>query len=210
MRTTENITEVAALPIDLMGFIFYPKSPRYIKNFREAIKPIEEALAKSSRNTKRVGVFVNAADEDMTEIAELYKLDYLQLHGNESVSQCRMLQQEGYKVIKAFSVATPNDLEKTEAYENCVDFFLFDTKCAKYGGSGKSFDWSVLHNYRGNVPFILSGGIRPESIDPLNRFTHPKWIGIDLNSGFETEVAIKSQTLLSSFITSFIKNQKEK
>jgi phosphoribosylanthranilate isomerase len=136
----------------------------------------------------------------MMEKAAAYSLDYLQLHGNESPDLCHTLQKRGYALIKAFPIATEDDLQQTAAYEGRVDYFLFDTKCAGYGGSGKSFDWSVLHTYQGDTPFLLSGGIRPDSLDAIRRFSHPRCAGIDLNSGFETEPGLKDVALLKEFI----------
>ena len=95
-------------------------------------------------STKKVGVFVNATIESMMEKASAYKLDYLQLHGNESPEDCHTLQKRGYSLIKAFPIATKEDFEKTREYEGRVDYFLFDTRCEGYGGSGKRFDWSIL------------------------------------------------------------------
>ena len=100
---------------------------------------------------KKVGVFVNATIESMMEKASAYKLDYLQLHGNESPEDCHTLQKRGYSLIKAFPIATKEDFEKTREYEGRVDYFLFDTRCEGYGGSGKRFDWSILTEYKGET-----------------------------------------------------------
>ena len=82
---------------------------------------------------------------------------------------------------------TKEDFEKTREYEGRVDYFLFDTRCEGYGGSGKRFDWSILTEYKGETPFLLSGGIRPENAEAIRNFRHPRFAGIDLNSGFEIE-----------------------
>lgn len=192
MREAENIRQVEALGIDWMGFIFYPRSPRFVgEAFIEAT---------SEQPVRRVGVFVNASPEEMIETARKYKLDYLQLHGNESADDCYALQKRGFALIKAFSIASEEDLEKTKEYEGRVDYFLFDTKCEGYGGSGKQFDWSVLAAYKGSTPFLLSGGIRPESLEALRHFHHPRLAGIDLNSGFEIEPGMKDVAKLKRFV----------
>jgi phosphoribosylanthranilate isomerase len=129
-----------------------------------------------------------------------YRLDYLQLHGDESPDFCHTLQKRGYALIKAFSIATADDLKRTAEYEGRVDYFLFDTKCEGYGGSGKNFDWSVLQAYEGETPFLLSGGIRPESLEAIRRIHHPRFVGIDLNSGFEIEPGLKDVEQLGGFI----------
>lgn len=189
MREPENIRQVEALGIDWMGFIFYPKSPRRYSG-----------EAASQLSIKKVGVFVNASLEEMMQTARKYSLDYLQLHGNESADDCYALQKRGFALIKAFSVATKEDLEKVKDYEGRVDYFLFDTKCEGYGGSGKQFDWSVLAAYKGETPFLLSGGIRPESTEAICNFHHPSLAGIDLNSGFETEPGVKDVAKLKRFV----------
>jgi phosphoribosylanthranilate isomerase len=147
-----------------------------------------------------VGVFVNATIESMMEKASAYKLDYLQLHGNESPEDCHTLQKRGYSLIKAFPIATKEDFEKTREYEGRVDYFLFDTRCEGYGGSGKRFDWSILTEYKGETPFLLSGGIRPENAEAIRNFRHPRFAGIDLNSGFEIEPGLKDVDKLKNFI----------
>lgn len=192
MRDPENMREVARLGIDWMGMIFFAGSPRRIIG--------NEQPAKDNCPVKKVGVFVNASFEEITETARLFRLDYLQLHGNETPDDCYALQKRGYPLIKAFQIATAADLEQTTAYEGRVDYFLFDTKCNGYGGSGRQFDWSVLEAYRGETPFLLSGGIRPESATAIRSFRHPRLAGIDLNSGFEIEPGLKDVEKLNHFI----------
>mgnify|MGYP001733116714 FL=1 len=134
------------------------------------------------------------------ETASAYKLDYLQLHGNESPEDCHTLQKRGYSLIKAFPIASKEDFKKTKEYEGRVDYFLFDTRCEGYGGSGKRFDWSILTGYKGETPFLLSGGIRPENAEAIRNFRHPRLAGIDLNSGFEIEPGLKDVDKLKNFI----------
>jgi phosphoribosylanthranilate isomerase len=195
MREAENIRAVARLDADWMGFIFFPASPRCVPAEDDARTTVIRQCTKT-----KVGVFVNAGAEEMQEKAARYGLDYLQLHGCESPNLCEALQQAGYRVIKAFPVATAADLELTAAYESCAAYFLFDTKCDAYGGSGKRFDWQALATYTGRTPFLLSGGLRPESAEELLRFRHPQWAGVDLNSGFETAPAQKDVARLERFI----------
>ena len=212
MRDPENIRQVATTGIDWMGFIFYAKSPRRFGSV-DSGQLTDDSLKKTNSNhssnyllstinrqLKKVGVFVNATPEYMMETANLYKLDYLQLHGNESPDTCYALQKRGYAIIKAFSIASADDLTSTTEYEGRADYFLFDTKCNGYGGSGKQFDWSILASYNGNTPFLLSGGIAPDSVDAVRNFRHPQLAGIDLNSGFETEPGMKDAEKIKTFI----------
>ena len=201
MREAENIRDVERLDVDWMGFIFYAPSPRYI--------PDDEAHPEAVRRCvrRKIGVFVDAGTDEITEKISRYGLDGVQLHGRETPDVCRTLRRQEVTVIKAFSVATTSDVEQTEAYETCVDYFLFDTPSNAYGGSGQSFDWTLLEAYTGATPFLLSGGIRPDSIGDLFRFTHPRWAGIDLNSGFETAPAQKDVAALSAFIRQIRNNE---
>lgn len=199
MREAENIRQIAGLDIDWMGLIFYPRSPRFFETGDAALGGGNWLQASSGR-PRLVGVFVNESVEKMMETANRYALDYLQLHGNESPDACYALQKRGWAVIKAFSIASQADLDQTQSYEGRVDYFLFDTPCKGYGGSGKSFDWSLLESYRGTTPFLLSGGIGPQSLDGLLKFSHPRWAGIDLNSGFETEPGRKDFDKLAAFV----------
>ena len=193
MRDAENIREVEALGIDLMGFIFWPHSSRYVSQ-RPAYLPTQ---------CKRVGVFVNEDVETIKRIAEDYALDYIQLHGSESPEQISYLSPltSHLSIIKAFNIATTEDLEATKTYEGIVDYFLFDTKGKSVGGNGEKFDWSVLADYGGETPFLLSGGIGPDDTERVKAFNHPKCIGIDLNSRFETAPAIKDAAVLSRFLS---------
>ena len=200
MREPENVRQVAGLNIHWIGFIFYNKSPRSVDKGQLTVNNFNCPLSIVHCPLKRVGVFVNATVEQMLEAVINYKLDYLQLHGNETPELCYSLQKRGISLIKAFSIETKEDLKKVSDYEGRVDFFLFDTKCAGYGGSGKSFDWSVLANYTGDTPFILSGGINPDSVAAIKSFTHPQLAGIDLNSGFEIEPGLKDIDKLNTFI----------
>ena len=192
MREVENIREVEALGIDLMGFIFWPKSSRYVSE-RPAYLPT---------NCKRVGVFVDEDPETIKKIAEDYALDAIQLHGSESPDYIHALRVDGgfAAVIKAFNIATAADLEATKSYEGIVDYFLFDTKGKSVGGNGEKFDWSVLEAYTGETPFLLSGGIGPDDAERVIAFHHPKCVGLDLNSKFEVAPALKDINKLREFI----------
>lgn len=188
MREAENIREAEALSIDWMGFIFWPQSSRYVAE-RPTYLPTR---------CKRVGVFVDEQIEQVRQIAEDYALDIIQLHGNESPEYARTLG--GRTLIKAFNIATADDLAQTRPYEGIVDLFLFDTKGRAVGGNGEKFDWTVLNAYQGATPFLLSGGIGPDDAERIRGFRHPRCIGIDLNSRFEVSPAFKDVDLLREFV----------
>lgn len=196
MRDADNIREVEKLGIDMMGFIFWEKSNRYVGAEPPAYLPVR---------CKRVGVFVDAQPLAVVEIARRFQLDYIQFHGTEStcyISEVRNMMRvlnPNIKIIKAMSIFDRGDLLKTEPYEGICDMLLFDTKGKLPGGNGSRFDWNVLQHYHGNLPFLLSGGIAPNDASQINEFHHPMFAGIDLNSKFEISPGIKDIVKLKSF-----------
>ena len=192
MRDERNIRAVEHLDIDWMGFIFYPLSSRYVG----------EQLSYLPEKVTRVGVFVNEQPEIVRKRAEQSRLQILQLHGKESPAYCRELKKQGYRVIKAFGIETdqPFPTENVQRYEGSCDYFLFDTKTPIHGGSGQKFNWELLNDYRGTIPFLISGGLSPGDAEVIKAFSHPQLMGVDLNSGFETSPAVKDTTLLQTFI----------
>ena len=194
MRDSENIRDLAKLPIDWMGFIFYRKSLRYAENLSE------EVLRELPQRIKRVGVFVNASLNEILERAKAHKLNTVQLHGTETPDICRELKQCGLEVIKAFPIAEEQDFDVCNGYRDCCDYFLFDTKTVEYGGSGKQFDWRLLDFYTGNTPFLLSGGIDEECAEKINDISHKMLVAVDLNSRFEVAPGIKNDMRIKRFI----------
>jgi phosphoribosylanthranilate isomerase len=183
MRDVRNIQDVAALGTDYMGFIFYQKSPRYVgDNFSvpSLVDPV-----------KRVGVFVNESSEVMLKKVEELKLDYLQLHGQESVRQCEELRMSNVNLIKVFSVDDQFGFEKTKPYKGIADFFLFDTKGKYHGGNAISFNWNILERYDQETPFFLSGGIGPDNIREVQTLKEMNIHAVDINSGVEVTPGVK-------------------
>ncbi|MFY7728742.1 MAG: phosphoribosylanthranilate isomerase [Flavobacterium sp.] len=172
--------------INMLGFIFYEGSSRYT----------ESTLATAK---KKVGVFVNAPLALVKEKVQAHGLSSVQLHGSEPPEYIKQLPK-GIEIIKVFGIASAEDLEQTKAYEGFADMFLFDTKSPKHGGTGTAFNWQVLENYKGETPFLLSGGIGPESVEALKSFSHPKLAGYDLNSRFELAPKIKDAALIANFL----------
>lgn len=198
IRYLDNIAELAELPVDMMGMIFYPQSPRYIGKLSSP--EIDAFIQYTTKNgIDRVGVFVNEDIETVLETVDKYALDWVQVHGDESPQYVRELNKR-IPVIRALSISGKEDIEKTNDYKGLFGYFLFDTKTGSYGGSGKKFDWSLLDLYNGTTPFLLSGGISADDADEILRIDHSKFYGVDLNSRFETEVGKKDITLLKKFI----------
>ena len=199
MTDIDNISRILFLEPDYLGFIFYPKSPRYV---RGKIKP--DMLSIIPDDVKRVGVFVNSTEAEMRQTASTYGLSVIQLHGDEKPTVCKRLREEGYEVIKAFNIATEQDFEQVWAYNDFVDYFLFDSKTSNYGGSGQGFDWQLILRQPIRKPWILSGGIGPNNIEAASQTGAAI---IDLNSRFEISPGIKNYDTLHEAISK-IKNKK--
>lgn len=207
MRDADNIRDISALGVDMIGLIFYPPSPRYVQQFSSGAGIIPDYAPDMGKTPLRVGVFVDDMPQNIVTRVYNYKLDYIQLHGNEPRETLENLRatidpdiKPEIKIIKAISVSSAEDIKKYKEYVGAADLFLFDTKCKTVGGSGELFDWQVLQAYDGDVPFLLSGGIGPDDAERIKNFHHPKCIGIDLNSKFEIEPALKDVEKLKQFL----------
>ena len=196
MREPDNIQALLEVGLDFMGFIFYEKSARYVDEVALAKIP---QLFDNQSNVKKVGVFVNAGLGVILAKNQVLPLDLIQLHGQETPEFCRRVKQEGFQVIKVFSVGQEFDFGQLKEYEGVCDYFLFDTKGKLPGGNGFSFDWSLLSGYRGGLPFFLGGGVEPNSINKINEFKHPRFFAIDGNSGFELAPARKDVAKIQDF-----------
>lgn len=195
MRDPENILGLVAAFPDYMGFIFYPKSKRFV-----GFEPPPEILAIIPDSVKKVGVFFDEIPVKVLEICKKLNFYVAQLHGNESPEYCQQIQDSGITVFKAFSVDDQFDFNSLNAYSRVCDYFLFDTKGQLPGGTGQKFNWQLLENYKGEVPFFLSGGIGPEDLEAVLNFSHPQLFGIDINSGFEISPGVKDKEKIEQFI----------
>ncbi|RYY29899.1 MAG: phosphoribosylanthranilate isomerase [Sphingobacteriaceae bacterium] len=185
LKFPENIRAVAALKPDYYGLIFYPHSPRFVGY------EVDEELAMLRLPAKKTGVFVDKDFSTIKNLIQTYQLDAVQLHGNELAETCAVLRKN-VEVIKAFGVDENFDFALLNAYQDSVDYFLFDTKTTEHGGSGKAFNWQILEKYHLNVPFFISGGLNNENLKPVLQFKHPAFYGLDLNSRFEDEPGVKN------------------
>lgn len=195
MRNLQNIDEVCEAKPDYMGFIFYPKSARYVGE-----NPDKNIFKRVPTHTKKVGVFVNEELEKVVEICQNYDLSVAQLHGKESPEFCRKVREKGLIVFKAFSLDDSFDFNLLEEYIFSIDYFLFDTKGKLPGGTGEKFNWQILENYKLNIPFFLGGGIALDDYDQIKLLNHQQLIALDINSGFEIEPALKEANKVKVFI----------
>jgi len=201
MRDPENIRELLKTSPDYLGYIFYPKSKRFV-----GTNPNPKIFSLVSQSTQKVGVFVNEGLETVRNICSKFRIEVAQLHGDESPGYCQSLKDSGLHVFKAFSVDEQFDFSRLENYTKAVDYFLFDTKGKLPGGTGLKFNWEVLRNYTLPTPFFLSGGIGPDDVDALARFKHSQLYALDINSGFEINPAEKDIEKVTEFISQIRKS----
>lgn len=205
LKEIGNIEALKQLSIDFMGFIFYPKSKRYVGQ-SEALKSLLQEQNWQS-DIKKVGVFVDVEIDEILHTVHDYSLDYVQLHGNESPEYCRELNRiwsissmRKAKLIKAFAIGDASDFEQVNQYQAHCQLFIFDTKGENKGGNGISFDWDLLKHYSGMIPFLLSGGINESDAQKIRQLNAPQLAGVDINSRFESAPALKDVEKVKQFI----------
>lgn len=178
---------LATLPIHWGGLIFVEGSPRYVGHGEPFKLP---------PNLKRVGVFRDHLPARVQQLAQTWKLDFVQLHGRETPDAVEELHEAGLKVIKALPIKSAIDFERARRYRD-ADYLLFD---APGGGTGRQFDWGLLSAYDGDIPFLLAGGIGPDDAARVAALRHPRLAGFDLNSRFESAPGAKDPELLYRFL----------
>ena len=194
MKEPENINQLTDIQPDYIGFIFYPKSKRYMADSLSA-----NVVQTIPNNIKKVGVFVNESIDGIENVAKKFQLDFIQLHGDESAEFCKKMNDTGFQIIKAFQVYENFDFNQLEPYKKYCKYFLFDTQTPLYGGSGHKFNWQILKNYDNEKPFFLSGGIDLEDADKILNITSLNIYAIDINSKFEIEPGLKDIEKIKKF-----------
>ena len=195
MRNPSNIEDLVKLKPDYIGFIFYPKSKRFIgEQIPDEIQSLIPVYI------QKVGVFVDEPFDNLLEKFKSNKLDMIQLHGSELPGYCERLKKLDIPIIKVFSIGSDFDFETVKPYNPFCDYYLFDTASELRGGSGLKFDWKKLDQYKDDKPFFLSGGIQSTDMEEIKQIAHNELYAIDVNSGFEIEPAIKDIPKLKSFI----------
>ena len=197
MTQMEQAEQLAAMGISFAGFIFYPKSPRYV--FRN-MTPGE---VRRLNNINKVGVFVNAEIDEVLHLVDECRLQMVQLHGDEPAKYCDRVA-DYVSVVKAFRLSDHDSVEwMIKPYMDVCDMFMFDTMGSGYGGTGKKFDWNVLKGTDIGKPFFLSGGVELEDAERLKEFeTEPvskALFAVDINSRFEISPGIKDMEKVATF-----------
>jgi phosphoribosylanthranilate isomerase len=196
-RNLNQLKELENLGIDYAGLIFYQQSPRYV------LKKISgHDMRELNLSIPKVGVFVNAAEEEIMQQIEDFGLDMVQLHGDETATFCSRISDK-IKVIKAFRIADfdSNIDWLVKEYDEVCDYYLFDkANAGLYGGTGEKFNWNLLGDSVIGKPFFISGGISINDAEALKTFHHPFFYGVDVNSRFEKEPGIKDLKLIKEFV----------
>lgn len=190
----QQIRELIDLNIDFLGFIFYEKSPRFVLNHLN-LKNIAEIP-----HFRKVGVFVNESIKVIVETVTEAQLDIVQMHGNEDEIFIQRLKQalgENIKIIKVFRIE--NQMPAIESWNlDEIDYFLFDTDSKAFGGTGQTFNWSILNQIEIPKPYFLSGGISLENFNQMFLIKN-KPFAIDINSKFEIQPGIKDLEKIKLF-----------
>lgn len=183
----EDATFAVKSGVELLGFIFHPKSPRYMTP--EAVAAIE------TQGAMRVGVFVDQSLEEVQAIMKTAKLHLAQLHADQDVEFCKALGKQ--QVMRAFwperysnAMALQEEMERFAPY---CRFFLLDAGSSG-GGHGKLMDLSILSQFKSPKPYFLAGGLGPDTLPEVMRVVMP--CGVDLNSGVEESPGVKDHKLI--------------
>lgn len=199
MTLPEQVNALDEMGVDLAGFIFYDKSPRYVCR-----KITSAVMKKTGGRIGKVGVFVNMPYDELLQTVEEYRLDMVQLHGDESERFSEKVANY-VTVVKAFRLSDNDPIEwMLRPYEECCDMYMFDTLGAGYGGTGKKFDWKALKGTAIDKLFFLSGGIEPGDEERIREFANQpeakKLFAVDINSKFEISPGVKNMEKVREFV----------
>ena len=198
MTQQEQVEDLGRMGVTFAGFIFYPKSPRYV--FRN----MTTSQIRKENNVNKVGVFVNAPIEEVLHMVDECRLHMVQLHGDETPKYCEKIA-DYVSVVKAFRLSENDNIDwMIRPYMDVCDMFMFDTMGAGYGGTGKKFNWDMLKQVSVGKPFFPSGGIEPGDEKKLKEFANEPGakalFAVDINSRFEVSPGVKDMGKLKSFM----------
>ena len=198
LRDAKTLQIVEQEGADFVGFVFFDKSPRYISFFEAA--EISQWL---SEDVKKVGLFVNPSNDELTEALNTIRLDYIQLHGDETIDRVEDIRYEfGTPVIKSMSISTKEDIEKAKQFDRVADYLLFDSKAPKEsqrpGGNALSFDWTLLKDHQWISPWFLAGGLTADNVGEAMALSGAS--AVDVSSGVESQLGVKDPQLIKKFI----------
>ncbi len=195
LSTPDTIITAIEAGADFVGLVFYAPSPRQVE-----IEVAAYLTKQIPEGVEIVGLFVNPTDEYLTQVLNNVPLTMIQLHGGETPKRVIEIKEKfKLPVIKAISIATPDDLTKIKPYDGIADWLLFDAKGeALPGGNGIAFDWSILKNYSGQSPWMLAGGLNPDNVTDALKALSPN--AVDVSSGVESSAGVKDNQKIKDFI----------
>jgi len=185
----EDALTASSLGVDALGFVFYEKSPRYIEPMKAAA-----IIRNLPPFVSAVGLFVNPSQQEIDDVLSYCPLGVVQLHGDESPEFC---QAQHRRVIKAIAVNSEEDLMRAKQYACPV---LLDAKAPKgvYGGTGHSFDWTLLRDFKHDYPLMLAGGIDINNVKAA--LSYRQWFALDVSSGVEISPGVKDPIKMKALI----------
>jgi phosphoribosylanthranilate isomerase len=198
MTMLEQIKELESIGVDFAGLIFYPRSPRYA--FRGGLNA--DKLKRERLSINKIGVFVNEPEEQLLRLVDEWRLDMVQLHGDESPRYCERISNH-VNTIKAFRIGKDENIPyKTYPFNDASDMYLFDTLGAQYGGTGEQFNWQLLHDAGIRKSYFMSGGIGVDDAKKVLEFSKKEknLFSLDVNSKFEVSPGVKDMDLIKQFL----------
>ncbi len=194
----EQLEKLHGIGVEFAGLIFYPKSPRYV------LRHMTTSQIKKENTVNKVGVFVNAAIEEVLQMVDECRLHMVQLHGDETPRYCEKIA-DYISVVKAFRLSETDNIRwRIQEYMSVCDMFMFDTEGVGYGGTGKKLNWEQLAGVEVGKPYFLSGGIEPSDVAKLNEFiTRPEakaLFAVDINTKFEMMAGVKNIDTIAKFV----------
>ncbi len=198
LSTRETLNVALDAGADMVGFVFFPPSPRHL-----TLETARDLGKEAGRRAVKVALTVDADDATLTNLVEALQPDILQLHGKESIARLRDIKQKfGLPVMKAMAVETPADLASLPGYAAVADRILFDARAStgatRPGGLGAVFDWHLLENLDLELPFMVSGGLNAGNVAEAVRITRAG--GVDVSSGVERTPGVKDPEMIRAFV----------
>jgi phosphoribosylanthranilate isomerase len=197
----EGLDAAIGCGADMVGFVFYPPSPRAVTP--ERVAALLDGLPPDVFDDLRlVGLFVDPTNAELENVFRHVRLDIIQFHGHEPPERVEQVRLDfAVEAIKAFGISGPEDLKAAEAYLEVADSLLFDAKppkdASRPGGNGLAFDWAIMQQWKHNIPWLLAGGLTPETVDAA--LTASGAPGVDVSSGVESAPGIKDPEKIAAF-----------
>jgi phosphoribosylanthranilate isomerase len=197
IKTSEMLETTIKAGADMVGFMHFPRSPRHA-----TIEQIGSLISEARGRIQTCVVLVNPDNSCVAEVAALGP-DWIQLHGPETPHRVEAIRAEaGVEIIKALPIGSAQDVAHVADFVDVADRILLDAKPPKGadrpGGLGDSFDWTLLEGLDPSIPFMLSGGLTPQTVAEAIRSVRP--LGVDVSSGVESAPGVKDKRLVEAFI----------